>query len=94
MPLSFAASTGIVPVVAGDVVVTWWSFTETTGTGRAVLTILDGADATGQELATITLLAGESIREVVGPPGLFCTRGVVVNVTTGTARGTLAVVNA
>lgn len=92
-PLSFPATTTLVQVVAGDVVVAWWSFTETTGAAPASLTVYDGADTTGQELATINLPAGGSVRDQLGPRGLFCTRALSVAVTSGSVRGTLAVIN-
>lgn len=91
LPLSFPATTTGAVVVAGDVVLFWWSFTESTGAASAQLQVIDGADATGQELATITLQANESVREGVGNRGLYCTRGVFVRVLSGSVRGTVGV---
>lgn len=86
--ISFPTTTVNVAVENRQNIVEWWAFTETTGAAGASLTVFDGQDATGQEAATINLLPGESIRETAGLNGLRFTRGVFVQINSGSVRGT------
>lgn len=60
---------------------------ETSDTGRAVVKIRDGFDATGDLLAVISLAAGESVRDWFMPHGIAFVTGVYVEIVTGTIEG-------
>lgn len=74
-------------VLGGPALLFGWSLRESTGAAAAQLDIYDGADGTGQLLATITLTAGQSTRDYPGLPGLYCARGLFVNAVAGSVAG-------
>jgi hypothetical protein len=77
------------PVFGGDSLVVGWSFKETTGTAPAECWLIDGNDANGQPFAFITLLAGQSVRDVVNDFGLNITTGIFVRVVSGSVQGSV-----
>lgn len=90
---SFPPTSTAANIAGQQTVVTWWAFTETSGISPATFQVFDGNDATGQEVATITLLPNESIREGTGDRGLYLERGPFVNVLSGSVKGTFAMVD-
>lgn len=74
-------------VAGGGTLLSGWSFRETTGAAAARVDIFDGLDAGGQLVATITLAANESTRDSLSVPGIWCRRGVFVNVVAGAVAG-------
>lgn len=74
-------------VLGGPLLLFGWSLRESTGAAPAQLDVYDGADQTGQPVATVTLAAGESTRDWLGLPGLYCRRGVFVNAVAGSVAG-------
>ena len=76
-------------VLGGPALLFGWSLRESTGAAPAQLDVYDGADQTGQLVATITLTAGQSTRDWLGLPGLYCRRGLYVNAVSGSVTGVL-----
>ena len=74
-------------VLGGPLLLFGWSLRESTGAAPAQLDVYDGADATGQPVATITLIANESTRDYPGLPGITCRRGLYVNAVAGSVAG-------
>lgn len=85
MPATVAGNT----FTMGPVRLMGWSLKETTGAATAAFELYDGNDVTGQSLAPVTLQANESIRDWFGATGIICERGLFINVTSGSVRGTL-----
>lgn len=79
-------TTGNAPL-SGDSLLCGWSFAETTGTAGATLVLWDGSDTTGQQIAFVNLAAGETTRDTLPFPGIYCTRGLFVQVVTGSVQG-------
>lgn len=75
----------------GPVRLMGWALTESTGAAAAACELYDGNDATGQSLAPIQLGTNESIRDWFGAHGILAERGLYLNVTAGSVRGTLFV---
>lgn len=90
-PLTVPVTATMFSVITGDVLLCGWSFKETTGSAPATVLILDGADTTGQRLIDITLLAGQSRYDDAPFPGIYCTRGVFINIGSGSVQGTIFV---
>lgn len=74
-------------VVNGAALLYGWSLRESTGAAGAQLDIIDGGDATGQLVATITLTAGESTSDYLAGIGILCRRGVYVHAVSGSVAG-------
>lgn len=67
-----------------------FSFRETTDTARAVVVLRAGQDNTGDEIAGITLAAGESDREWFGEAGLnIGPEGLYIDVLSGSVAGAI-----
>ena len=66
-----------------------WLVAETTGTATAKIRLHDGADANADLVGTITLAAGESARDFLGPQGIGLTYGLFVELVSGAVEGTL-----
>ena len=75
----------------GPVQLMGWALVETTGAAVAAAELYDGNDATGQSLLPVTFQANESVRDWFGTQGILCQRGLYLNVTAGSVRGTLFV---
>lgn len=73
--------------IGGNHLIMGWSLRETTGAAGAVVDIFDGQDATGQILATLSLVASESTRDWLGPDGIETDIGVFVRVNSGAVSG-------
>lgn len=71
----------------GDWYLAGWSFRETTGTAAAAFDLIDGGDANGVIIASVTLQPNESIRDDVGGHMLTVRSGLFIAVTAGTVRG-------
>lgn len=69
----------------------FWSFLETTGTTRATVRLRDGADANAAVIVPISLSAGESTRDWLGPQGIPCKAGVYLEVVSGSVEGNIVV---
>lgn len=93
-PISFPATAVDVQLATGDFVLTWVTFTESTGGATAVLQLIDGTDNNGQLVAQVNLNANESIRDPLGSRGIYCSRGVRVHVVSGTVLGAVAIADA
>lgn len=75
-------------VVSGEVVLYGATVRNTSAANTAQVDFYDGTDANGQLIASYSLLANESARDIWGTPGLLCRRGVYANVVSGTIVGT------
>jgi hypothetical protein len=62
---------------------------ETTGAASARAELIDGQDANGVSGIPITLSPGQSVRDDFGGLCLRFTRGVFLNVTSGTVHGSV-----
>lgn len=86
---------GLLPVIAsGQAILLGVTFVETTGTAPAAFDVLDGNDAGGILTCPITVLAGESDQRSFGPAGVDIERGIVINVLSGSVRGTIILIRA
>lgn len=65
-----------------------WSIRETTGVGSAVVILRDGGDATADEVGSVTLAAGASVRDLF-PFGISLTKGLYLDVQSGAVAGTI-----
>lgn len=90
-PISVPATVAGTLFANGPIRLMGWALKESTGAAAAAFELYDGNDATGQSLAPVTLVANESIRDWFGAAGVLCERGVFLNVTAGSVRGTLFV---
>lgn len=63
-----------------------WSLREPTGANPATLILRDGADATGDEVASVTLTEGESTRDLF-PFGVSLLDGLYLDCTVGEVVG-------
>lgn len=66
-----------------------WSLRETTGAAIAQLDVYDGADQTGQLVATVVVPAGGSVAAYLAGIGVLCRRGVYVHASAGSVAGVL-----
>lgn len=64
-----------------------YSFRETTGNAAAVIELLDGNDANGEVVVTISLAANESTRDWFSETGIALTNGLYVNIVSGQIKG-------
>lgn len=69
----------------------FWSFLETTGTARATIRLRDGSDTGAAVIVPISLSAGESTRDWLGPQGIPCRAGVYLEVVSGSVEGSIVV---
>jgi hypothetical protein len=83
------ATTVSVPIFAGNSLITGWSFKEATGAAPAECWLIDGNDIGGQPFAFITLLAGQSIRDLTAYWGVNCTTGLFLRVISGSVQGSV-----
>lgn len=91
IPISIPATTAGATFALGPVRLMGWALKENTGAASAAFELYDGNDTTGQSLTPVNLVANESIRDWFGATGVLCERGLFINVTSGTVRGTLFV---
>jgi hypothetical protein len=63
-----------------------WSIREVTGNTGATVIFRDGGQSTDDEVASLTLNAGESSREIF-PHGVALSKGLYLDVTAGTIAG-------
>lgn len=87
--LPFAATTTDLTLYTGTGVLLGWSFTETTGSAAAELTLNDGADDTCPEFFDITLSSGQSTRDYPPGNGLMIYTGLFLEVVSGSVKGTI-----
>lgn len=85
-----------VPITAADVaisnaqeIVVGWSFVEATGAAPATLQLLDGVDAGGVGGIEIALNPGQSATDNTGGWCLRFSRGVFLNLVSGSVRGSV-----
>lgn len=74
-------------VTGGPTALCGWSLRNTSAAAAAQIDLYDGADATGQLVATITLAASESTRDYLPSPGVTCRRGVYADAVSGSVAG-------
>lgn len=91
IPISVPATVAGATFATGPVRLMGWALKESTGAAAAAFELYDGTDTTAQSLAPVTLVANESIRDWFGTHGIICERGLFINVTAGSVRGTLFV---
>lgn len=89
--VAWAAGTVNIDLVQRADRILFWSFLETTGTGRATLRLRDGSDAGGELIVPVSLSAGESTRDWLGPQGIPCHAGVYLEMVTGAVEGSIVV---
>lgn len=86
-PLSaVATSTG---VTRRPCILVGWSLRESTGGATAAVRLIDGGDATGQNVAAISLASGGSDHEGIGPDGPLCNQGLFLQIVSGSVEGSL-----
>lgn len=66
-----------------------YSMIESTGAAAATVNIYNGADASGQLVATIALASGASTTKHFGDLGVECDTGLYVDVATGSVKGSI-----
>lgn len=86
-----ATTTGII-LIQGRGVLTGWAVKETTGAAPAVLNVWDGTDNRGLLLAPVNLASNESNREWFSDWGVAFSRGLFVEVTSGSVSGALWII--
>lgn len=79
-------------VVAGECLLSGFTFAETTGAAAATVDLFDGGGTGGQFIARIALTPGQSQRDLLPWPGVHCEVGLFVNVVAGTVLGAAWVV--
>lgn len=84
-PRPYAYST----VIGGFVVLYGWAIRETSGSATAQLDIYNGAQASGDDIISIALAAGQSTREWFGPQGLELQIGYYPNLVSGAITGSV-----
>lgn len=92
LPLGQATASqlaGTAALVGGSGCITWHSLYETTGLAAASVKIHDGPASNGQELAYVTLSAGQSTRDFIALHALPFVDGLFVDVVTGAASGSI-----
>lgn len=67
--------------------ITWWSWRETTGGAPATFQLFDGSNDEGSLIVTISLTAGQSTRDYLGPHCLPYSTGLWLEVISGTFEG-------
>lgn len=82
-------ATGSQQVLGGPSLLMGWSFLESTGAAAATVEVYDGYGAGAQLVTAISLSAGQSTRDWLGPHGIYCSEGLFVNVVAGSVRGAL-----
>lgn len=76
-------------VLSGRGVLRGYSFRETSGTAAAVLRVRAGFNATANLIASVSLVAGESVRDYFGESGLRADTGLYVEVVSGVVEGSV-----
>lgn len=89
---AFPATTVGIILISGRGVLTGWALKETTGAAAATLNIWDGTDNRGLLLAPVNLAANESNREWFSDWGIAFSRGIFVEVLTGSVSGAVWVI--
>ena len=80
---------GTLPLVGGSGCVTWHSTYETTGTAAASYALYDQGTSSGQQLAYVTLSAGQSTRDYVALHALPFLGGLWLDVVSGSVGGSI-----
>lgn len=89
VPFTATAASGELVQYADRIL--FWAFLETTGTARATIRLRDGGDANAAVIVPISLSAGESTRDWLGPQGIPCRAGVYLEVVSGSVEGSVVV---
>lgn len=87
--VAFPAAGASQLMMSGDIKIHGWSWAETTGAAAATFNMFDGGNNAGTLLATITLTAGQSTRDVLNELGLLVLNGLFVEVVAGSIRGSV-----
>lgn len=83
-PFPFQVST---PVYFADGYLAGVNVRETTGAATALVNLRDGGDVGGNIIASYSLAASESARDWLLPGGIPFTRGLYIEIASGTATG-------
>lgn len=84
--LPFTGATGSKLLVEGPVILVA-VFARETGAQAGSVDVIDGRDATGQQVASQAIVSGGNVAIAPAAPGLLCTRGVTLVITTSTLKG-------
>lgn len=87
--LPIAATAADVQAYTGEAVLMGWTWTETTGSASAELSIIDGTANSAPEVCDITLSSGQSTRDSITGNGLYIMTGLRIHRVSGTFKGTL-----
>lgn len=87
--IRFSATTTDVSLITRPGVLYGWSFEETTAAAGAKFELDDGSSSNAQGIVSITLLANESTRDLMGRPGIWCDGGIFVHMFSGSIRGNI-----
>lgn len=87
--LPFGVTTLSINLVGRAALLLGYTIRETTGAAAADIDILDGNDFNGAVVATVTLLAGQSLRDNMPGDGIYCQSGPFLRINSGSVRGAL-----
>lgn len=93
LPFHFSTSSVGVLIISGDALGVYFNVTESSGAAPAQVEFFDGMDSKGTSLGVINLAAGTSVQDNWGPYGVYCTRGLFMNVNSGAVFGTVGFVD-
>lgn len=79
-------------LIGGASLLTYYNVTESTASGTARVRLWDGTGTDGALIASITLTANESTRDLIPPPGLLVRTGLFLEVVAGAVEGAVWVV--
>lgn len=85
--VTIGATAATVLVVGRAVRCYGFTLRETTGVAAADVDLIAGVDGNGDVLATVTLAAGQSVRDLTGLSGVYCDDGIALKVNAGSVRG-------
>lgn len=91
--VAFPASAADRSIETGSLWVTGWSIKESTGAAPAECWLMDGGDVNGSPVAFVTLLAGQSVRDLVAQWPLQFQVGVWLHVVAGSVQGAVWVID-
>ena len=89
VPVTIGTTAASVLILSRGVWVCGFTLRETTGGASADVDLIAGAIGSSDILATVTLTAGQSCRDVLPGRGVYCNDGVSLLVNAGSVRGAL-----
>lgn len=90
--IPIAVTTTDVLLINGAGILTFYNFTETTGSATAAVQLFDGTDDGGALLTDVTLLANESTRDPIPTPCVAFRNALFLEVLSGSVKGAVWVI--